>query len=193
LGAYDVTTRGRVERVADILQAAGTVEVSQDITSSKWMKLVVNCGELVPSAVMDLPFAEAAAYPGMHDFMVQCSTEAAETALEVGSRLVPIFGLDDVDLSDPRGYADSLLSTVLHRYMLPHSRTTVLQDWMKGRRSEVHEINGLVVQARSRMGRKAPANQVTVEVADRVEAKEIDASPANADMLFGAARRNHST
>ena len=41
--------------VAKLLRCAGRVEVSDDIKSGKWMKLVVNAAELIPSALLDLP------------------------------------------------------------------------------------------------------------------------------------------
>ncbi|MFX7013417.1 ketopantoate reductase C-terminal domain-containing protein, partial [Acinetobacter baumannii] len=79
------------------LRAAGTVEPTDDIHSAKWMKLVANAAELVPSALLDVPLAEAIAAPGMHDFMVACGQEAARAAVADGARLVPIFGLTEAD------------------------------------------------------------------------------------------------
>ena len=45
---------------------------------------------------------------------------------------------------------EKLLDTLLQGFVLPHTKTTVLQDWIKGRRSEVDELNGLVVVERER-------------------------------------------
>ena len=60
----------------------------------------------------------------------------------------------------------------------------MLQDWMKGRRSEVREINGLVVDLQRRLGGLAPANAATVELAVRIEDGSLEAGPGN----LGAAR-----
>jgi 2-dehydropantoate 2-reductase len=62
-----------------------------------------------------------------------------------------------------------MLGTVYEKWSLPQTRTTVLQDWMKGRRSEVEEINGLVVAERRKRGGEAPANAVTLEIAREIE------------------------
>ncbi len=91
VGAYDDAARGREHEVQAVLSHTGRVDVSPDIRSSKWMKLVANAGELVPSAILDLPLASAVALPGVHDFMIECGKEAARAALADGSRLVPIF------------------------------------------------------------------------------------------------------
>ena len=63
--------------------------------------------------------------------------------------------------------------------MLPHTKTTVLQDWMKGRHSEVDDLNGLVVAELARLGGAAPANAAVVELAHRIERGEAPPGAAN--------------
>ncbi|WP_066517555.1 ketopantoate reductase family protein [Curtobacterium ammoniigenes] len=186
VGGYDERTRDRAHEVWEALHHAGTVEISDDIRSSKWMKLVANAGELVPSAILDLPLADAAAVPGVRDFMDRCCREAAAATVASGSRLRPVFGLTDADVTDAETYAPALLDIVLARFSSPTTRTTVLQDWMKGRRAEVQEINGFVVRTLAAAGQDAPANARTVEIALRIEAGELQARPENASLLLDA-------
>jgi len=184
LGAMHPSTIGREEEAASVLRAAGTVEISTDIRSSKWMKLVANAAELVPSAILDLPLGEAVRLPGMREFMVATGHEAVRTCLATGSRLMPIFGMTEADIADPDDYAVALLDKVLTDYTLPSTRTTVLQDWMKGRRSEVEEINGFVVREQARIGGDAPYNRRVLELALRIESGEVTASPENLSLLL---------
>lgn len=184
IGAMHPSTIGREEEAAAVLRAAGAVEISPDIRSSKWMKLVANAAELVPSAILDLPLGEAVRLPGMREFMVATGQEAVRTCLATGSRLMPIFGMTEADIADPDDYAVMLLDKVLTDYTLPSTRTTVLQDWMKGRRSEVEEINGFVVREQRRIGGEAPYNQRVVDLALRIEAGELTASPENLALLL---------
>lgn len=184
IGSFDSSTVGREAEVADVLRHAGTVEVSDDIRSSKWMKLVVNAAELVPSAILDLPLAEAVRAPGTHEFMLAAGIEAANAAIASGSVLRPIFGLEGIDLSSPEELVGTLFDAVLNDYTLPDTRTTVLQDWMKSRRSEVNEINGLVVDELARHGKPAPHNAVVVDVARRIESGDLDAHPRNVSLLL---------
>lgn len=169
LGGVHPAAQVRAGEVAAILGAAGTVEVVEHIRSSKWMKLSVNAAELVPSAILDLPLLEARVLPGMHDFMLAAGREAVRTAVALGHGVVPIFGLTDVDPEKPEAFLDTMLDTVYEKWSLPQTRTTVLQDWMKGRRSEASEINGLVVREQRRLGGLAPANAITLEVALEIE------------------------
>ncbi len=174
VGGVDPRAHERAAEVREIMSCTGTVEVSDDIRSSKWMKLVANAGELVPSAILDLPLADAVRLPGVHEFMIRCGAEAARAALADGSRLVSIFGLSEDELTDPDSYAARLLGEVLDKYSLPDTRTTVLQDWMKGRRSEYRELNGHVAEVLARSGATAPFNAHVVELADRIERGELE-------------------
>lgn len=183
VGAYDDATRGREQEAVDILRHAGAAEVKDDIRSAKWMKLVVNAAEFLPSSILGLPLAEAIKVPGMREVMMASGREAVRTAMALGHDLVPIFGKEQVEANDPDGYATVLLDAVLSDWTLPDTRVTVLQDWDKGRRAEVDDINGLVVREGERLGGAVPVNQGLVEMAGRVERGELSADVANADML----------
>jgi 2-dehydropantoate 2-reductase len=179
VGAFEQGTQGRIGEVEQVMKAAGTVSVTDDIRSAKWMKLVANASELVPSAILNLPLAEAIAVPGMRDFMLKAGQEAGRTAVALGHRLMPIFGVAGVKDATPEEYAEDLLNGVLADYTLPDTRTTVLQDWMKGRRAEAAEINGVVVEAQRALGGTAPANERIVDMAHRIEQGTLSADPSN--------------
>lgn len=184
LGSLSSATAGREQEVAEILKHAGTVEIVEDIRSSKWMKLVVNSAELVTSAILDAPLLEAARVPGMHDFMLLAGREAIHAAIDAGASVQPIFGLTDVDPGDPEGFVVTMLEAVYDQWSLPQTLTTVLQDWRKGRHSEVDELNGHVATVRRRLGGAAPANERVVEVAHRIEIGGLKPQRSNADLLL---------
>ncbi len=176
----------RVAQVQEILRHAGTVEITDDIRSAKWMKLIANAGELVPSAILDLPLADAAALPGVKDFMIECGREAARATLADGCTLVPIFGMTPAEVVAADQYAADLLGRVLSDYSFPDTLTTVLQDWRKGRRGESAEINGLVVSVLAARGQRAPANERTMDLAQLIESGELSAQPSNVSLLLAA-------
>jgi 2-dehydropantoate 2-reductase len=186
VGGIVPAAHARAAEVQQLLAHAGTVEVSDDIRSSKWMKLIANAGELVPSAILDLPLAEAAALPGVHEFMVECGREAARATLADGCKLVPIFGMTADEVLEPDPYAELLLGRVLSDYSFPDTLTTVLQDWRKGRRAEVAEVNGLAFDVLRAHGQSAPANERTVQLARLIEAGELEAGPRNIELLLAS-------
>ena len=115
--------------------------------------------------------------------MVASGVEAVQTALALGHRLVPILGKSRVEANDPDEYARSLLDAVLSKWTLPDTQVAVLQDWMKGRRGEVEDINGVVVRERRRLGGRAPVNKRLIEIAARIESGELAPAPSNADLV----------
>lgn len=185
IGSVDPSTAGREAEVAEVLRHAGEVEISDDIRSSKWMKLVVNAAELVPSAILDLPLAEAERVAGMREFMVETGKEAVRVAVASGSSTIPIFGMEATDDLDPDDFAEHLLEIVLDRYTLSDTLTTVLQDWRKGRRSEVDELNGLVAATAERLGMAAPNNALVASIARRIESGDLVGTASNITLLLG--------
>jgi 2-dehydropantoate 2-reductase len=188
VGSLSPLTAGREAEIADLLACSGTVEIEADINSAKWMKLVLNCPTLVPSAILGLPIREATALPAMRRLMLLAGREALDVGAARGHQVLPSFGLSAQDLRD----ADDVIELLLgarESFVLPSTTTTVLHDWIKGRRSEVDDVNGLVVREQERLGGSAPANAAILEVAHRIERGELTPQPSNLDLLLACADR----
>lgn len=177
VGSDDPTAHAHSADVARILSAAGRTEVSTDIRADKWMKLILNAAELVPSAILGLSIFEAASIPRMRELMLEAGREAIRAADVLGHRLRPIIGMQNVDPDEPERFLQDIFDLLLTTLALPSSKSTVLQDWTKGRRSEVDEINGLVVEVLGGAGQDAPVNAAAVDFAHRIEAGRLDPSP----------------
>jgi len=183
LGALEPTNRPRVEKIAELLRASGRVEVMDDIGSAKWMKLIVNAAQLVPSAILDLAFAEAVRLPGMEKVMRTAGYEAMRAAQADGASIIPILGMAPTTTNDPERHVDAIFDEVLKTFMMPDTLATVLQDWRKGRRAEVLDINGHVVETLKKAGQAAPVNERIVEIARLIERGHLTAQASNS-VLF---------
>jgi 2-dehydropantoate 2-reductase len=186
LGALDPKTQPRVEAVADLLRNSGTVEVTDDIRSAKWMKLVVNAAELIPSAIINMPLGDAARTPGMLEAMRAAGYEAMHAALADGAKIVPIIGMPPVTTNHPERYVDRIFEEVLTVFSQEDTLTTSLQDWRKGRRAEIQEVNGWVVDILRAHGQSAPVNQRVMDIAFEIEAGKLEAKPENSKLLIEA-------
>ena len=183
VGGIDPATAGREQEIADLLRHSGSVEIVDDIRAAKWMKLVSNATTLVTTAILGLPMIEAAGLPGMRELMLRSGQEALDAGAAIGHPVLPIFGLTRDDMRQSNRLVETLLDTLLQGFVLPHTKTTVLQDWMKGRRSEVDDLNGLIVAEQARRGEKARVNAAVVELAHRIERGELSPGPANLALL----------
>ena len=104
-------------------------------------------------------------------------------ALADGATIMPIIGMPPSMSNDPERYVDEIFDEVLRTFSREDTLTTSLQDWRKGRRAEVREVNGWVVDSLRAHGQEAPVNQRVVEVALEIEAGRVRPEPANVALL----------
>jgi 2-dehydropantoate 2-reductase len=184
LGPYDDRTPAeRAEELATPLRSAGAVEITDDPRSSKWMKLVANAAEMLPSAILGVPLVAALHVDGMREVMDAAGTEALEAALGTGSKIVPMFGQEGIDELPPERYSAALLDAVLAGWSLEDTKVAILQDWIKGRKGEGEEMSGLVVTEMEKLGATAPVNQMLVELSRRIERGELKPGLENAELM----------
>jgi 2-dehydropantoate 2-reductase len=186
LGSADGSAQAKAEPVAAILRAAAVVDVTEDILSAKWMKLVGNAAEFLPSAIVDLPLVEAIRIPGIRDIADAAGREALAVGLARGHQIVPLFGSPGLEGHGPDTYAGAILAEILRGWSLPDTRVALLQDWVKGRRGEGEDINGLVVSEGERLGIATPVNAVLVDFSRRVESGTLERGLANVEPLMMA-------
>jgi 2-dehydropantoate 2-reductase len=187
LGPYDASTPAdRVEEFAVPLRSAGAVEVTDDARSAKWMKLVANAAEMLPSAILGVPLVAALHVDGMREVMDAAGTEALEAALGTGSKIVPMFGQEGIDELPPERYSAALLDAVLAGWSLEDTKVAILQDWLKGRKGEGEEMSGLVVEELAKLGSDAPVNRMLVELSRRIESGELEPGIQNAELMVSA-------
>jgi 2-dehydropantoate 2-reductase len=183
VGSIHPSARGHEERIASILRRSGSVVIVEDIEATKWMKLVSNATTLVTSAILGMSMVDAGAIPAMRDLMLRSGQEALDAGVALGNPILPIFGLAAEDVAQPETVVETLLDRLLAGFVLPHSTSTILQDWTKGRRSEVDDINGHVVHAAEKLGRHAAVNAAIVEVAHAIERGDLYPDPSNLELL----------
>lgn len=188
LGSPDGASADHVERIAAVLRAAGTVEPTDDIESAKWMKLVGNAAEFLPSAILDQTLLDAVHIPGIRELADAAGREAFRVGRARGHHIVPLFGWPGLADHGPDSYAAAVLDAILGGWSLPDTRVALLQDWIKGRRGEGEDINGLVVSEGARLGLPTPANDVLVDFSRRIESGALERGLTNVEPLIAAVR-----
>lgn len=187
VGSLSPATAGREEEAAALLRCSGTVEVVDQILATKWMKLVSNATTLVTTAILGVPMLEAVANPEMRALMIRSGQEALDAGAAQGYPVLPIFGLRADQVAEPTTVVETLLDTLLAGFVLPTTKTTILQDWIKSRHSEVDDLNGHVVAVSERHGLHAPVNAAVTALAHRIERGDLEPHPSNVRLLLEAA------
>jgi 2-dehydropantoate 2-reductase len=185
LGAIDKAAESRASEIAALLRHSGSVDIVADIRSTKWIKLVSNATALVPTALLGLPIKDAVEVPGMRDLMLRAGQEALDATADLGFVPLPVLGLTAQDMRESNRVVETLLDKLLSGFISPTTKTTVLQDWMKGRRSEVDDINGLVF---GQAARAAPVNRAVTTLAHMVERGDLKPEPSNSILLQNKAK-----
>ncbi len=183
VGSLTPATRGREAEIADLLRHVGAVEIVDDIRATKWMKLVSNATTLVSTALLDLSLHDAVAVPGMRELMLRAGQEALDMGTAMNLPVLPIFGLKPEDVRQSNRVVETLLDILLVGFTLKQTTTTVLQDWSKGRHSEVEDVNGRIIVEAEKLGRRVPVNAAIVELARQVERRELKPGVSNLALL----------
>ena len=172
IGGIKGSQEDREKEIAELLKNVGKVSISEDIISAKWMKLVINTMCLGPMALTGLTAAEALKVPGMRNVLLRVGAEALKVGQMMGYKIEPIFGLSKSDIKDTNRLLETLLDK-LHSDIGPAARDCVLQDHLKGRMSEVDNINGLVIERGKDLGITTPANLVISQITNRIRQGEL--------------------
>jgi 2-dehydropantoate 2-reductase len=119
----------------------------------------------------------------MLETMRAAGYEAMDAALADGATITPIIGMPPVMSNHPHRYVDEIFDEVLKTFSKPDTLTTSLQDWRKGRRAEILEVNGHVTDVLKRHGKAAPVNDRIIKLALAIENGNLIAQPSNAGLL----------
>ncbi len=169
LGELHGRVTPRVREIAALLSAAGRTEVSTNIWGAKWTKLTVNSMYQGISGILGIPDWELAENPKILELCIRLGRECFEVGVNLGYRMEPIFGMtaEEVKGSTDEVLKKNLLTLLSH--IGKNSRNSVLQDHLKGRRTEVSLMNGLVAQKGREAGIPTPLNEAITSLTDQIE------------------------
>jgi 2-dehydropantoate 2-reductase len=156
--------------------------VTNNIYGAKWTKLIANTMTMGPFGLLGLGNSEAASLPGMFDISVKLGKESLAVGTALGYRIEPIFGLRADEFA---GSSDENLVTAM-KTLLGHvsrGRTAPIHDHIKGRKSEIEFISGVVARKGRELGIPTPFNDAVVEIDRRINRREIEMDRSNFERL----------
>lgn len=182
IGALDPSMEPRLGQAREILSDAGKVEFVDDILSTKWMKLIINAMSMGMKGIVNMTSGEIFKEPGMRELMLRAGDEALIIGHQLGYKNAAIIGLTLEEVERSNRVSELMLDTITAHVGLG-ARVTVLQDHLKGRYSEVDQINGFVADESEKRGIEAPVNRMIADITNRIYTGELKPDPANVRLI----------
>ncbi|MDH5536925.1 MAG: NAD-binding protein, partial [Betaproteobacteria bacterium] len=182
VGELDGAYTPRVREIESLMRKVGRCDVTSNIYGAKWTKLIANTMTMGPFGLLGLRNFEAAALPGMFDISVRLGKESLAVGTALGYRIEPVFGLRADEFA---GSSDENLVTVMKTLMshVGGGRTAPIHDHIKGRRSEIEYISGLVARKGRELGIPTPCNDAVTEIDRQINSGAINMDLANFERL----------
>jgi 2-dehydropantoate 2-reductase len=175
----------RVEEICRLVGYADSAKVTGNLWGERWSKLVANVMANGLSACTGLAGGEMLRYEAIRRFSARLGSEAIRVGQAHGYRLEEILHLPPETIAragegdemamrecDERRLIDSARASAEHR-------PSMGQDIVKGRRTEIEFLNGLVVREGEKVGMPCPTNALLTDIVKRVERGELQPSPEN--------------
>jgi 2-dehydropantoate 2-reductase len=185
IGELDGQVTPRLELIRTILGHVGRAEISTNILGAKWTKLIAN-SMTTPFSALGIPNQAALQVPGMIDFSARVGHESFQVGAALGYEIETLFGMTAGDMAGSGLDAAVAVMKQMCAEVGPRGRNHAIHDYIKGRRSEIGMINGLVVREGERLGIQTPYNAAVVEVDRRMRAGSLAMNAGNLAELVAA-------
>jgi 2-dehydropantoate 2-reductase len=155
LGELNGETTDRVREVAALFAAAGLeTEISGNVIGLIWDKLLVNVGINALTAITMLQNGRLTQSPELTELMEAAVAEGAAVAAASGIKL---------------GFSDPVAHTKEVSIATGQNRSSMLQDILNGRKTEIDMINGAIVREGQKVGVPAPVNRTLTNLVKYIE------------------------
>jgi len=155
IGSIDGKTPVELRAIREIFNKVGfETKMSRDIKSLIWSKLIINAGINALTAITRLPNGKLTEYEGTRRILRDAVTEAARIAKRKRIKLIfddPLAKVEAVC----EGTSDNLSS--------------MLQDVLRKKRTEIDFINGVIVRFGQEMGISVPTNKLLLDLIKTIE------------------------
>jgi 2-dehydropantoate 2-reductase len=177
----------RLEELAAMIATVDTVKPTTNLWGERWSKLCVNGMANGVAAATGMSGNEMNRDERIRRLSIRLAGEGVRVGQALGYRLEHIRMHDPETLGraaeGDRAALDEIETQILaalrSNTRSDQARPSMGQDMLKGRRTEIDFINGLIAAKGDEIGRPAPTHRALVAAVKRVEGGEIAARPEN--------------
>ncbi|MBO5015744.1 MAG: ketopantoate reductase family protein [Bacteroidaceae bacterium] len=176
LGAISGNRSKHFNKVKELLELMGKVEVEENFIGTRWSKLLINAAFSGMSAVLGCTFGEAARTKESRKIIQALIKECIDVCKMGDIHIEPVQGKDIVKLLDynntiKRAFSFFIIPIAIRKHA--KLKASMLQDLEKGKLTEVDAINGIVSQYGRKVGCPTPMNDRVVDVIHKIEQGEL--------------------
>lgn len=182
LGSISKDRHKHFDKVKQLLEMMGKVDVEDNFIGTRWSKLLINASFSGMSAVLGCTFGEAAGPRESRRIVQALIKECIDVCATGKIRIEPVQGKDIVKLLDYRNQFKKAISFfIIPIAIRKHAllKASMLQDLEKGKLTEVDAINGAVSAYGRKVGCPTPMNDKVVEIIHKIEKGELKPSHDN--------------
>jgi 2-dehydropantoate 2-reductase len=174
----------RVQEIKRLVSLADSALVTSNLWGERWSKLVTNAMANGMSASTGLISKDILRNDTLRRFGARLGSEAIRVGQALGYELEEVHHIDpeiiakagEGDAGATREYDAHRLEEVNKSGGGEH-RPSMGQDMVKGRRTEIDFLNGLIVRKGNEIGLPTPANAALTDIVKRVEKGELKPDP----------------
>jgi 2-dehydropantoate 2-reductase len=156
IGRIDAKIPVEMRAIREVFNKAGLeTRISRDIKGFLWSKLLINAGINALTAITRLANGKLLDFEGTRKIMRMAVTEGIKVAKRKRIKLI---------YDDPLAKVESVCEATADNI------SSMLQDVLRKRRTEVDFINGVIVRQGQEMGIPVPANAILLDLVKTIEA-----------------------
>ncbi len=186
LGELHGRITSRLQEIVSIISVVGKTEPSTNIWGAKWSKLVLNTMmpfDAITGAKTTQLLSDSALKSNVLELSISLAKETVQVGTVLGYKLEPILGINAEDLMGLKDDAFKQLMLTFFSRAGSESRSHAIQDILKGRRTELDYMNGLVVEKGKEAGVATPLNEAVTSITRQIERGIIKPDISNLRIL----------
>ncbi|MDD5005853.1 MAG: 2-dehydropantoate 2-reductase [Candidatus Omnitrophica bacterium] len=156
IGKTDSKIPAYLRDIREVFNKAGIpTRISKDIRALIWSKLIINVGINALTAITHLKNGQLLEYEGTRNILCQAVSEAMKIVKRKRIKLI---------------YDDAIEKTEAVCEATAQNISSMLQDVLKKRKTEIDYINGAIVKQGQSLGIHTPVNSILMDLVKSIEA-----------------------
>lgn len=185
VGELDGSVTERIKNVKEVLDNAGSAEITENLVGVRWTKLLVNAAMSGLSTVLNCNYGDIIDDELASDAALFIMLETIRAAQGLGITMEPMQGVNPTMLLDVAKESIQNARNVLKMIYTPHRGIvgSMLQDIKKGLPSEVDALNGYLSARSSEVSVPTPVNDQVTDMIKRIQAGGLTYTFSNLEKI----------